>query len=146
MPFADAFEPLRRALERAGIRYAIGARLMHGFLSSSSAFIRTVLEVRCRVGQRLLNILRLQFGIVPKKVGPPGIQRHSLYYPAHGKPHPANAWLMVHLVRIPSNAIETLHRLPFSYIACPEPKPQGCSPQRQRVPFTATQSYSFLIG
>jgi hypothetical protein len=56
-----------------------------------------------------LKVVRLQFGIVPKEIVSVWIERQSLQDPAHGQPHSPNAWLAIHLVRIPRYAIEVLH-------------------------------------
>jgi hypothetical protein len=81
--------------------------------SSGGTFVGTVLQVRCRIIQGLLNILGLKLRIVPEEVGSVRIQRYSFHNSPHRKAHVANARLTIHLVRIPGYAIETLHRIHF---------------------------------
>ena len=73
--------------------------------------------------QRLLNVIRFQFGMVPKEVVLARIESHSLHHSAHRHPYPADARLTVHLVRVPRYAIETLHRSYFGIFRSEDVRP-----------------------
>ncbi len=69
--------------------------------SGSVAFSRAVLKVRRCECQRLVNVIRLELGVVSEKVIPVRIQRHGLYNSTDRQPRATYARLAVHLIRIP---------------------------------------------
>src|ERR1039458_2094503 len=98
-------DELRRLAESPDPGPGVGPRCQ----SSGVTLRRAVLKVGGGELERLLNVVRLQFGIVPEEVVPVRILRHGLHHSTNRQPHATDARLAVHLVGVPGYAIKELH-------------------------------------
>src|ERR1017187_448069 len=78
-------------------------------VSSGVTFRRAVLKVGGGERQCLLNVVRLQFRIVPEEVVPVRILRHGFHHSTNRQPHATDTRLAVHLIGVPGYAIKGLH-------------------------------------
>ena len=69
--------------------------------------------------QCLIQVFAVQFRIIPEEIIPVWIHGYRLDNAPNCQPHPADARLAIHLIRIPRNPVEALHNSHFRTFPAP---------------------------